>query len=269
MEPDEEKVRHAAGIMARQLAGSLALVTCKEPLKVSMTNYIRMIQQEVLDQPMPEGLILMCVNDNLDAACGIVEKAAEEKSLPEIEKMVEPQLEARRRHLATRPNEAFMDPSMNRWGFYIPEPYRQTPGGLNKEQLAIYEEFARQSRGTAAAVHPQNVSADAGRQLPDVLQESYPAIPNLSTPAEQPAVPHRTPRRRLLHRSAVYTPMVLSTPKTHERKLSLSSPNSNRPLARPQRNVSKTLAGTVLFFKNTIRLCALFWPHQMARSWHD
>ncbi|KAJ5386405.1 CCR4-Not complex component N.t1.c1 C-terminal [Penicillium cosmopolitanum] len=130
MEPDEEKFRHAAGVMVRQLAGSLALVTCKEPLKVSMTNYIRMIQQEYSDQPMPEGLILMCVNDNLDAACGI---------------------------------------------------------------LAIYEEFARQSRGTAVA-HPQNVSTDSGRPLPDVLQDTYPAIPNLSTPAEQPAVPHRTPQ---------------------------------------------------------------------------
>lgn len=193
MEPDEEKVRHAAGIMVRQLAGSLALVTCKEPLKVSMTNYIRMIQQEYSDQPMPEGLILMCVNDNLDAACGIVEKAAEEKSSPEIEKVIEPQLEARRRHRATRPNDPFIDPSMNRWGLFIPEPYRQTPGGLNKEQLAIYEDFARQSRG-AVTTHVPNVSSDSGRQLPDVLQESYPAIPNLSTPAEQPAVPHRTPQ---------------------------------------------------------------------------
>ncbi|PKY08194.1 Ccr4-Not transcription complex subunit [Aspergillus campestris IBT 28561] len=193
MEPDEEKVRHAAGIMVRQLAGSLALVTCKEPLKVSMTNYIRMIQQEFSEQPMPEGLILMCVNDNLDAACGIVEKAAEEKSLPEIEKVIEPQLESRRRHRVARPNEPFIDPSMSRWGLFIPEPYRQAPGGLNKEQLAIYEEFARQSRGPGAA-HIQNVSTDNGRQLPDVLQESFPAIPNLSTPAEQPAVPHRTPQ---------------------------------------------------------------------------
>ncbi|KAE8150549.1 CCR4-Not complex component, Not1-domain-containing protein [Aspergillus avenaceus] len=192
MEPDEEKVRHAAGIMVRQLAGSLALVTCKEPLKVSMTNYIRMIQQEYSDQPMPEGLILMCVNDNLDAACGIVEKAAEEKSLPEIEKVIEPQLEARRRHRAGRPNEPFIDPSMNRWGLFIPEPYRQAPGGLNKEQLAIYEEFARQSRGTATT-HIPNVSTDSAR-LQDVLQDPYTAIPNLSTPAEQPAVPHRTPQ---------------------------------------------------------------------------
>ncbi|KAL4780206.1 CCR4-Not complex component, Not1-domain-containing protein [Aspergillus varians] len=193
MEPDEEKFRHAAGNMVRQLAGSLALVTCKEPLKVSMTNYIRMIQQEYSDQPMPEGLILMCVNDNLDAACGIVEKAAEEKSLPEIEKVIESQLEARRRHRAARPSEPFIDPSMTRWGLFIPEPYRQAPGGLNKEQLAIYEEFARQSRGPGA-VHAQNVSTDSGRQLPDVLQEPYPPIPNLSTPAEQPAVPLRTPQ---------------------------------------------------------------------------
>ncbi|KAA8646142.1 hypothetical protein EYZ11_001520 [Aspergillus tanneri] len=193
MEPDEEKVRRAAGIMVRQLAGSLALVTCKEPLKVSMTNYIRMIQQEYSDQPMPEGLILMCVNDNLDAACGIVEKAAEEKSLPEIEKVIEQQLNSRRQHRATRPNEPYIDQNMNRWGLFIPEPYRQAPGGLNKEQLAIYEEFARQSRGTATT-HAQNVSTDSGRQLQDVLPETYPPIPNLSTPAEPPAVPHRTPQ---------------------------------------------------------------------------
>ncbi|KAL3489062.1 CCR4-Not complex component, Not1-domain-containing protein [Aspergillus germanicus] len=193
MEPDEERFRHAAGTVVRQLAGSLALVTCKEPLKVSMTNYIRMIQQDYSEQPMPEGLILMCVNDNLDAACGIVEKAAEEKSLPEIEKVIEQQLEARRRHRAARPTEPFIDPSMTRWGLFIPEPYRQTPGGLNKEQLAIYEEFARQTRGPTAT-HIQNASTDSGRQLPDVLQEPYPPIPNLSTPAEQPAVPHRTPQ---------------------------------------------------------------------------
>ncbi|KAL3469528.1 CCR4-Not complex component, Not1-domain-containing protein [Aspergillus californicus] len=194
MELDEEKFRHAAGNVVRQLAGSLALVTCKEPLKVSMTNYIRMIQQEYSDQPMPEGLVLMCVNDNLDAACGIVEKAAEEKSLPEIDKVIESQLEARRRHRATRPNEQFIDSSMTRWALFIPEPYRQTAGGLNKDQLAVYNEFARQFRGLGAATHLQNVSTDSGRQLPDVLQDPYPPIPNLSTPAEQPVVPHRTPQ---------------------------------------------------------------------------
>lgn len=237
MEPDEEKVRHAAGIMVRQLAGSLALVTCKEPLKVSMTNYIRVIQQEYSDQPMPEGLILMCVNDNLDAACGIVEKAAEEKSLPEIEKVIEPQLEARRRHLATRPNEPFIDPAMNRWGLFIPEPYRQVPGGLNKEQLAIYEEFARQSRGAGTA-HPQNVSTDSGRQLPDVLQESYPAIPNLSTPAEQPAVPHRTPQaQHAVSQVPVHTNGFLDSQSPRERVESLISDLQQSARTAPEEHV--------------------------------
>lgn len=237
MEPDEEKVRHAAGIMVRQLAGSLALVTCKEPLKVSMTNYIRVIQQEYSDQPMPEGLILMCVNDNLDAACGIVEKAAEEKSLPEIEKVIEPQLEARRRHLATRPNEPFIDPAMNRWGLFIPEPYRQVPGGLNKEQLAIYEEFARQSRGAGTA-HPQNVSTDSGRQLPDVLQESYPAIPNLSTPAEQPAVPHRTPQaQHAVSQMPVHTNGFLDSQSPRERVESLISDLQQSARTAPEEHV--------------------------------
>ncbi|KAJ5284141.1 hypothetical protein N7505_002121 [Penicillium chrysogenum] len=186
MEPDEERVRHAAGIMVRQLAGSLALVTCKEPLKVSMTNYIRMIQQDYSEQPMPEGLILMCVNDNLDAACGIVEKAAEEKSLPEIEKVIEPQLEARRRHQASRSNDPFIDPSMNRWGLFIPEPYRQAPGGLNKEQLAIYEEFARQSRGPAP-------STDAPAELP----QAQPAISQMPPVQTNGFLDAQSPRERV------------------------------------------------------------------------
>ncbi|KAI5286255.1 hypothetical protein KEM54_006931, partial [Ascosphaera aggregata] len=79
MEGDEGKYRQAAINMVRSLAGSLALVTCKEPLKMSMMNYMKMYQQDYPDQPMPEGLILMCVNENLDAACGIVEKAAEDR----------------------------------------------------------------------------------------------------------------------------------------------------------------------------------------------
>lgn len=40
-EPNEEKLRSAAHLMARKLAGSLALVTCKEPLKSNLATHIR------------------------------------------------------------------------------------------------------------------------------------------------------------------------------------------------------------------------------------
>lgn len=172
-ESDEDRVRKSAQQMVRQLSGSLALVTCKEPLRMSMTNYIRMAQAELPDQAFAEGAILMCVNDNLDTACSIVEKQAEDRSMPEIESHIENEIAQRRQYTAEHPNESYLDPAYNRWAGCIPEPYKLSAGGLNQEQMAIYLDFARQSRGTS---HAQTSSADTGRQLPDVLQEAF-AIP--------------------------------------------------------------------------------------------
>lgn len=43
MDPDEGRMRKAAHLMVQSLAGSLALVTCKDPLRVSMTNNLRQL----------------------------------------------------------------------------------------------------------------------------------------------------------------------------------------------------------------------------------
>lgn len=197
-EPDEDRVRKSAQQMVRQLSGSLALVTCKEPLRMSMTNYIRVAQTELPEQAFPEGAILMCVNDNLDTACNIVEKQAEDRSMPEIESHIESEIAQRRQYLAEHPNELYLDPSYNRWAGCIPEPYKLNAGGLNQEQMAIYLDFARQSRGPAS--HAQNSSADSGRQLPDVLQEAFSTVPNISTPADASALPHQIPQQSQIGR---------------------------------------------------------------------
>ncbi len=194
-ESDEDRVRRAAQQMVRQLSGSLALVTCKEPLKMSMTNYIRMAQQtDFQEQAFPEGAILMCVNDNLDTACNIVEKQAEERSMPEIEAHIEAEIAQRRQHRAEHPNEPYIDPAFNRWAGFIPDPFKQASGGLNQEQMAIYLDFARQSRGPAN--HTQTASADSGRQLPDVLQGAFASVPNVQTPAETLSLPHHPPQQQ-------------------------------------------------------------------------
>ena len=187
-EPDEDRVRDASQQMAKALSGSLALVTCKEPLRMSMTNYIRLAAAEVPDQAFPEGAILMCVNDNLDTACSLVEKQAEDRSLPEIDAHIENEIQKRRQHKVDYPNEPYRDPISSNWSSFIPEPYKQSPGGLNQEQLDIYLQFARQTRGVTN--HVQTGSTDSGKQIPDVLQEvGFASIPNLPTPAEPPAVP--------------------------------------------------------------------------------
>lgn len=197
-EIDDEKIRSAARQMVKALAGSLALVTCKEPLRMSISNYIRRPRADVSDQGLSEGLTIMCVNDNLDMACAFVEQAAEERSVAEIERFLEPDLEERRRHKASRPNEPFVARNLSRWSMFIPEPYRQGSQGLNAAQQEVYESFGRQPRAIIAN-HMQTNSADStGRQLPDVLQEPFATMPNLSTPAEQPAIPQTQSESRML-----------------------------------------------------------------------
>ncbi|KAF4975793.1 hypothetical protein FZEAL_7453 [Fusarium zealandicum] len=191
-EPDENRVRTSAVNMVKATAGSLALVTSKEPLRANFTNYMRSHSND-LPQGLPEGTIIMCVNSNLDLACNIIEKQAEERAVPEIEEMIEPELEARRRHRIQRPNDPYFDSNLSRWAMAIPNPYKLSPNvnGLNPEQMAIYEDFARQPRSAAIPAPSHGPSAsDATRSLAnEVLQEQFTALPNLPTPAETPSIP--------------------------------------------------------------------------------
>ncbi|KAI4191876.1 MAG: hypothetical protein LQ348_003382 [Seirophora lacunosa] len=191
-EDDEDKIREGAQKVVRELAGSLALVTCKEPLRMSMNNHIRVQQEELAENTIPEGAVLMCVNDNLDTACEIVLKQAEERSVPEIEAHLEVEFALRRQHHADHPNEPFIGAAYNDWSRFIPDPYKITAGGLKPEQMAIYSDFARQSRGPPS--HAPTPSVDSGRQLPDVLQEPFATVPNLPTPVEAPAAPQHPPQ---------------------------------------------------------------------------
>lgn len=199
-EPNEARVRSAAINMVKKTAGSLALVTSKEPLRASMTNYIRTLSVE---HQLPEGTIIMCVNSNLDLACTQVEKKAEERAVPEIEEMLEPELEARRFHHLRRPDEPYIDPQLSRWSWTIPAPFKLQPsmGGLNQEQMAIYDEFARQPRllpiadrgsvaGSLAGTTHVATASDATRSITnDLLQDQFSTVSNLPTPAETPSMP--------------------------------------------------------------------------------
>lgn len=193
IEGDENRLRHAAIAMVKKTAGSLALVTSKEPLRASMNNYIREASMN-MNQGLAEGTIIMCVNSNLDMACKQVENKAEERAVPEIEEMIESEIEARRRWRAGRPNDPYVDPTLSRWAMTIPNPYKLlpgTPGGLNPEQMAIYDEFARQPRLTSHGISAHATStSDASRSMAnDILQDQYPPVTNLPTPAEPSAMP--------------------------------------------------------------------------------
>ncbi len=67
----------AAHLMVSSLAGSLALVTCKEPLRVSLSNQLRVLLQQVpqngLDQAALEQTVQTIVNDNLEVRAAYVQ----------------------------------------------------------------------------------------------------------------------------------------------------------------------------------------------------
>ncbi|KAI0909506.1 Not1-domain-containing protein [Ustulina deusta] len=203
-EPDENKLRTAAINMVKATAGSLAQVTSKEPLRANITNYLRAAAND-LPQGLPEGTILMCVNSNLDLACNIIEKQAEDRAVPEIEDMIEGEIELRRRHRLQRPNEPYVDPGLTRWAMTIPHPFKLAPStsGLNAEQMAIYDDFARQPRGvTQSSAHAASAS-DATRIIAnEVLSEQYNAMPNLPTPAETPSLQHLSAQLQYSHMHA-------------------------------------------------------------------
>ena len=100
MESDDGKLRQAAHLMVSKLAGSLALVTCKEPLRTSMLNNIRtmMLQSGFSEDTLPEQAIIGTVQDNLDVACNIIKTAAQEKAVKDIDVNLTPAYAARRKH---------------------------------------------------------------------------------------------------------------------------------------------------------------------------
>ncbi|KAK5072210.1 CCR4-NOT core subunit cdc39 [Lithohypha guttulata] len=192
VEPNPDSFSNAAREMVKSLAGSLALVTCKEPLRMSIQNYIRQYLEEIGGAFMAEGQILMTVNDNLDIAAQLIKEAAEQRAVPEMDQVIEADLNDRQRFLTENSGGDYYGQTLNRWATWIPEPYKMIPGSLNEAQRAVYEDFERRVHGMNAG-HLQNASADStARQLPDILNETL-AMPNLSTPAGQPVMPHQSP----------------------------------------------------------------------------
>ena len=166
MEPDEQRMRKAAQLMVQNLAGSLALVTCKEPLRVACGNHMRsLLQQACVDAQLLEQVTQVCSNDNLELGCTLIEKAATEKAVRDIEEALAPAFAIRRKH-REQTGLPYYDMSIFTSGRYpasLPEALRPRPGGLQPAQRRVYEDFGRIPR-TAAMVQQQQAQQAAAAQ---------------------------------------------------------------------------------------------------------
>ncbi|KAI9023310.1 CCR4-Not complex component, Not1-domain-containing protein [Hyaloraphidium curvatum] len=163
LESNEEKMRKAAHLMVQSLAGSLASVTCKEPLRLSMIAQLRALlaQNGISEQAIPEQAIFLTVADNLELAVSIIEKTAAEKALPEIDEALANAYTNRRKH-RERTGQPYFDVAVftaSRYPNTLPDILRLKPTGLSGQQLRVYEDFARISRYVAVP-GPQADGAD-------------------------------------------------------------------------------------------------------------
>lgn len=146
MEGKEDQMRTSAHMMVKNLAGSLALVTTKEPLRNQILVNIRSlsIQNGFPEHNVSDEEIQQVTADNLDVACQVIEKVATDKAILEIDNSLASAYEARRRH-REHTNSAFWDTSAMAASHYsgmLPNPLKLKLGGLEPEQLRIYEEFS-------------------------------------------------------------------------------------------------------------------------------
>ena len=151
---DEGRLRAAAHLAASSLAGSLALVTCREPLRAALAAQLRGLLAQVpgLDAASVEHLAAVATADNAEAGCALIEKAAADKAARDVDERVAPALAARAKARATGaawPGDPA--PLGGRPPPALPESLRPRRGGPAPAQARVYDEFARLPRARAAA----------------------------------------------------------------------------------------------------------------------
>ncbi|KAJ2366072.1 CCR4-NOT core subunit cdc39, partial [Coemansia sp. RSA 2607] len=145
-EPNEENLHRAAQVMARGLAGALAVSLCREQLKSKL--YLTM-REFLIGHQVPEqsanSIAVGLVADNLDLACAIAEKESIERASVQIDAVLNDSYNARKQTRG-RTGQPFYD--MARFNRLVyppdfPEMLKVRLNGLQPGHLRIYEEFTQ------------------------------------------------------------------------------------------------------------------------------
>jgi len=188
-ESDESRTRKAAQLMVANLAGSLALVTCKEPLRVSIAKHLRALVQQQPNSGLSgteqheQHAIQTCAAENLDLGCMLIEKAATEKAIRDIDEALAPLLKARQKRFEYSEIMSPYGTNKGRYPAALPDALRPKATGLLAHQFFVYEGFQRAPRQN----HFQSDSqpAASGHHPPHHHK------PHRPLPAEVP--PNKTP----------------------------------------------------------------------------
>ncbi|CAE7460335.1 CNOT1, partial [Symbiodinium microadriaticum] len=175
LEPNEAQLRKAAHLMVSNLAGRLAVVTCKEPLRVSIGNHLRSLlgQSNGIDQNAMEQVVQVCSGENLELGCMLIEKAATEKAVRDIDEALAPAIQLRRKH--SESGTPFADAIALKGSQFpkdLPDAMRPSVGGLTPPQALVYDGFHRQrtvaNAGTASSPQQSHLTSGASPHMSGV-----------------------------------------------------------------------------------------------------
>ncbi|XP_066569696.1 CCR4-NOT transcription complex subunit 1 isoform X9 [Amia ocellicauda] len=152
LDSEESRMRVAAHHMMRNLTAGMAMITCREPLLMSIATNLKNSFAAALRAPTPQQREMMeqaaaqIGQDNCELACCFIQKTAVEKAGPEMDKRLATEFELRKH--ARQEGRRYCDPVVLTYqAERMPEQIRLKVGGVDPKQLAVYEEFARNVPG--------------------------------------------------------------------------------------------------------------------------
>ncbi|XP_072727963.1 CCR4-NOT transcription complex subunit 1 isoform X10 [Mycteria americana] len=152
LDSEESRMRVAAHHMMRNLTAGMAMITCREPLLMSIATNLKNSFATALRAASPQQREMMeqaaaqLAQDNCELACCFIQKTAVEKAGPEMDKRLATEFELRKH--ARQEGRRYCDPVVLTYqAERMPEQIRLKVGGVDPKQLAVYEEFARNVPG--------------------------------------------------------------------------------------------------------------------------
>uniref|UniRef100_A0A8D2LDV9 CCR4-NOT transcription complex subunit 1 n=1 Tax=Varanus komodoensis TaxID=61221 RepID=A0A8D2LDV9_VARKO len=177
LDSEESRMRVAAHHMMRNLTAGMAMITCREPLLVSIATNLKNSFATVLRAASPQQRDMMeqaaaqLAQDNCELACCFIQKTAVEKAGPEMDKRLATEFELRKH--ARQEGRRYCDPVVLTYqAERMPEQIRLKVGGVDPKQLAVYEEFARNVPGflpTNDSTQPTGILAQPMKAVEGLL----------------------------------------------------------------------------------------------------
>ncbi|KAJ3597139.1 hypothetical protein NHX12_003539 [Muraenolepis orangiensis] len=175
LDSEESRMRVAAHHMMRNLTAGMAMITCREPLLMSIATNLKNSFAAALRAPTPQQREMMeeaaarIAQDNCELACCFIQKTAVEKAGLEMDKRLATEFELRKH--ARQEGRRYCDPVVLTYqAERMPEQIRLKVGGVDPKQLAVYEEFARNVPGFLPS---NDLSQPTGFLAQPMKQQAY------------------------------------------------------------------------------------------------